>query len=91
MPRAGHQSKQLGGGVEEIDDLGDEEEQESFAEVAQDPNHSKRHASKIAECVTNEHTRGIPGGRGQRGKREGHRGEGEEHREGRGRDQRGKR
>lgn len=72
MPRAGDHPEQLGGGVKEVEDLRNEEQQQSLAEVAQDPNHSKYHASKIAECVAHKHTRGVPEGWGKRG----HRGEG---------------
>ena len=52
--------KELWNGIEKIEDLWDEEQHHGLAEVAQNPNHSKRHASKVAERVPNKHSRWIP-------------------------------
>ena len=60
MSGAGDQSKQLRDGVEKVEDLRDEEEHHCLAEVAEDPDHSKRHPSKIAVGVSHKHTRGVP-------------------------------
>ena len=86
MAGAGDEAKELGCGVEEVDHLGDEEEQHGLAEVAQDPRDSKSHPCKVAECVTDKDPRGVPGeggreeGReeGREGGREGGREEGKE-------------
>ena len=61
MPGARHEAKQLGGGVEKVDDLRYEEEHHGLAEVAQDADHCKRHPGKVAVSVTNKHSRRIPG------------------------------
>lgn len=70
-------SKQLRYRVQEVEDLGDEEEQQCLAEMSQDTYHSECHASKIAEGVTHKHTRWVPSahmwerkGRGERKWRE---------------------
>ena len=52
--------EELGDGVEEVEDLRDEEEQQGLAEVPEDANHSKRHARKVAVRVPHKHRRGIP-------------------------------
>ena len=60
------QSEELWCGVDKVEDLGDEEEEHGLAEVAEDGNHRKRHASKVAVRVTNKHSGGIPvGGEGE--------------------------
>ena len=66
MSGAGDQSKQLRDGVEKVEDLRDEEEHHCLAEVAKDPDHSKRHPSKVAVGVSHKHTRGVPTGTAQR-------------------------
>lgn len=38
----------------------DEKKQHCFAEVSQDPHHSKGHASKVAEGVPNKYSRWVP-------------------------------
>lgn len=38
----------------------DEKKEHCFAEVAQDPHHSKGHASKVTEGVPNKHLGWIP-------------------------------
>lgn len=54
MSRAGHQTKQLRAGEDEIDDLRDEEEKQSLAEMAKYTDNCERHPAKVAECVSNE-------------------------------------
>lgn len=61
MPGTWDQPKQLRGGVKEIQDLRDEEEQQCLTEMAQDTHHGKCHASKIAISVPHKHTRWVPG------------------------------
>lgn len=46
--------------VQEVEHLGDEEEQHRFAEVPKDPHHGKSHARKIAEGVAHKHAGRIP-------------------------------
>ena len=60
MPRARDEVEQLRGGVEEVGDLGDQEEEERFAEVAEDTNDGKDHACKVAVSVPNEDFGGVP-------------------------------
>lgn len=55
MPGAGDKVEELGGGVQEVEYLRDEEEQKSLAKVAQDTDHCKRHASKVAISVSYKH------------------------------------
>lgn len=54
VPWARHNAKKLWQGVDEVDDLWDEEEQHSLAEVAQDAHHSERHPGKITKCIANK-------------------------------------
>lgn len=44
MPGTGYQMKELGHAVQEIEYLGNKEEQRGFAEVANYADHSKRHS-----------------------------------------------
>ena len=60
MSWAGDQSEELRGGVYKVEDLGDEEEEHGLAEVAEDGDHCKCHASKVAVGVTNKHSGGVP-------------------------------
>lgn len=46
--------------VDKVYDLRDEEEQHGFAEMAEDPNHSECHPSKVTERVPYEHRRWVP-------------------------------
>ena len=57
--------EQLRQGVDEVDHLGDEEQQHGFAEVSQDADHRKGHPRKVAEGVSHEH-RGRVTARGTR-------------------------
>lgn len=49
--------------VDKVYDLRDEEEQHGFAEMAEDPNHSECHPSKVTERVPYEHRRWVPNGK----------------------------
>ena len=60
MPWAGNQLEQLGGGVEEVEHLWNEEEEECLAEEAEDARHSQCHTSEVAERVTDKHLGGVP-------------------------------
>jgi len=46
--------------VEEVEHLRDKKKQHCFAEVPQDPHHGKGHAGKVAEGVSNKHSRWVP-------------------------------
>ena len=46
MPRAGYKMKQLRHGVEKIDNLWDEEKQQSLGEMTKDCNHRKCHPTE---------------------------------------------
>ena len=65
MPGARDHSKKLGYRVQEVEDLGYEEEQQCLAEVAQNPNDCKGHASKIAESIADKYSRWVPCGGGE--------------------------
>ena len=52
--------KELGHAVQEIEYLGDKEEQRRFAEVANYADHSERHSREVAERVAHEDPRRIP-------------------------------
>ena len=56
------QSEELRCRVDKVEDLGDEEEEHGLAEVAEDGDHRKCHASKVAVRVTNKHSGGVPVG-----------------------------
>ena len=71
MSRTRNHSKQLWHGVQEVEYLRNEEQQQGLAEVTKDSYHSKRHARKIAVRVTNKHARGVPAEGGREGGREG--------------------
>ena len=47
MSWAGDQSEELRDGIYKVEDLGDEEEEHGLAEVAEDGDHRKCHASKV--------------------------------------------
>jgi len=59
VTRTWHKVEQLRRGVQEIQDLRQEEEQQRLAEVAQDSNHGESHAGKVAVGVPNKHLRWI--------------------------------
>ena len=54
------QSENLRQGVEEVDNLRNEEQQQSLAEVSQDPHDRKRHPSEITVSVAHKDLRWIP-------------------------------
>ena len=60
MARAGNQTEDLGGRVEEVEDLGYEEEAEGFGKVAKDADNGEHHAGEVAVGVADEDTGGIP-------------------------------
>jgi len=60
---AGYESEELWSGVEEVKDLGDEEQQHGLAEVAEDGDHRKCHASEVAVGVTDKHSGRVPTGK----------------------------
>lgn len=60
VPRAGDEVEELRNGVEEVEDLGDEEEEGGFAEVAEDADHGEGHSGEVAERVAHEYFRWIP-------------------------------
>ncbi len=61
MPRAGHNLEELGQAVHEVDELGDEEEQQRLAEVAQDARHRQSHPRKVRERVAHKYLRAAAG------------------------------
>ena len=50
----------LGTGVEEVDYLWEEEEEEGLGEVAEDRHHRQRHPREVAEGVAGEHAARVP-------------------------------
>ena len=60
MSRARYDMKQLRDRVNEVDDLGNEEEQHCLTEVAQDSHHGKSHAWEIAERIAHKQSRWVP-------------------------------
>lgn len=60
MARTGNEVEELGNGVEKVEDLREEEEQECLAVMAEDAHHRERHSGEVAECVAHEHVRRIP-------------------------------
>jgi hypothetical protein len=55
-----NKAEELRSRVEEVEDLGDEEQEQSFAEMPEDPNHCKYHSREVAISIANEHLRRIP-------------------------------
>ena len=47
-------------GVEEVDNLGEEEEEEGLGEVPEDRHHRQRHPGEVAEGVAGEHAARVP-------------------------------
>ena len=60
VARAGDEVEELREAVQEVEDLGDEEEEERLAEMAQYGYHSKTHSRKIGERVPHKHARRKP-------------------------------
>ena len=61
-----NESEELGHGEEKIDNLRNEEEQHRLAEMSNDSDHGKRHASEVAQRVTDENLRWTPEGNRRR-------------------------
>ncbi len=60
MSGTGNNVKQLRQRVNEVDDLREEEKQHGLTEVAEYPNHCKRHSSKVTESVSHKHRGRVP-------------------------------
>ena len=60
VARTGDQAEELRGGVDEVEDLRDEEEEERFGEVAEDADDGEDHAGEVAVGVSDEDARGVP-------------------------------
>lgn len=63
MSRTWNYMEELWQRVDKVYDLRDEEEQHGFAEMAEDPNHSECHPSKVTERVPYKHRRWVPKGK----------------------------
>ena len=55
MSRTGNYVEQLRQRIDEVYDLGDEEQQHGLAEMAKNAHHSKGHPSKVTERVSYKH------------------------------------
>lgn len=60
MARTRYETEDLGGRVEEVEDLGHEEEAEGFGEVAEDTDDGEDHAGEVAVGVADEDAGRIP-------------------------------
>lgn len=60
MPGARNDVKELRNRVDEVEDLRHEEQQQGLAEVTENSNDCKHHASEVAVSVPNENLRWIP-------------------------------
>ena len=60
----GYELKELRGGVDKVEYLRDEEEEEGLAEETEDSRDRQNHTSKVAEGVTNKHLGRVPRWRG---------------------------
>ena len=60
MARAGNETEKLRGGVDEIKDLRNEEQEQSLAEVSQDANDSEHHPREVAVRVPYEDAGRVP-------------------------------
>ena len=74
VPGTGDQVEELWDREEEVEDLRKEEEEHRLAEVTDDPDDGKRHASEVAVRVSHEDRSGEPveGEKGDRDSQEGH-------------------
>ncbi len=79
MAGTGDEAEELRGGVDEVEDLGDEEQEERLGEVAEDADDGEDHAREVAVGVSDEDARGVPVVAPER---EGDADEGKEHVEG---------
>ena len=60
VARAGHEAKQLRGGVDKVENLREQQQDQGLAEVAQDADDDKHHARKVAVRVADEDPRRVP-------------------------------
>lgn len=60
MARTGDEAEDLGGRVEEVEDLRYEEEAEGFGEVAEDTDDGEYHAGEVAVGVADEDAGRVP-------------------------------
>ena len=60
MTRTWYQPEKLRGGVDKIENLRDEQEQQGFTEVAQDSDNGKDHAGEVTVRVADENPCRIP-------------------------------
>ena len=59
VPRTRNQVEELWTAVDEVDDLGDQEEEERFGEVRQDGDAGEGHAADVAVGVADEDAGGV--------------------------------
>ena len=55
MPRTWDEAEKLRSGIQEVEDLWDEEQEHGLAKVTEDRYHRKRHAREVAKCVPYKH------------------------------------
>lgn len=60
MPWTGNQVKELWHAVQEVEYLGDKEQQGRFTEVANYSNHGKCHSWEVAKCVAHKYLSRVP-------------------------------
>lgn len=60
-----NEAEELRDGIQEVEDLRDEEEEDGLAEVAEDAYDGKGHAGEVAEGVPHKYTRWEPGSIGR--------------------------
>jgi hypothetical protein len=60
MSRTGHETEQLGYAQYEVEDLGDEEQEQSLGKMTLDRDDRKSHPGKIAKGVPNKDSSGEP-------------------------------
>ena len=59
MSWTGHNANELGYWIQKVNDLGNEEKEQCFGEMAKDSNDSKDHSWEIAEDVSNKDLAGV--------------------------------
>lgn len=60
MARARYEPEKLRTAKDEVDDLRDEKQEQSLAEMPEDTNDRERHAREVAECISDEGFRRVP-------------------------------
>jgi hypothetical protein len=55
MTRTGHDLKELRDGVQEVEDLWNEQQEQSLTEVSMDSNNRKGHSSEVTKGISNKH------------------------------------